>query len=330
MKSIAPSNITSASDERRNGQGRRGNGQLDHTVDDSATQNDHEPAADVLPVNASTTTKAGKQRQRMAWTDEMNKDVMRCYFTASKLETIKSGFRAHLRQLFLEKYPYLSNITEQRLMDQKRVIVCNNRLSPNQIQQIKEEITIALQETDEVRSPIRNPQNTPLQSPTNNPNTSIYQTQPDNPPEQHHINSSTQEDFIEKKLLEEITHWQTVDPKKRPRLPKLKINNETSNTLQQLNKIITSLITNKPIATIEEIHMLVYSAAYITLTQNKQKIVQNKHRNPPKLPKWQIRLERKIETLRKNIGRLTQYKNGNRTNKLMKKYYISYKTTQPR
>ncbi|KAB0803235.1 hypothetical protein PPYR_00205 [Photinus pyralis] len=100
----------------------------------------NQPAMDVLQGNDRATTKAGLPRQRLNWSDEMNTHVMRCYYTASKLETIKSGFRSHMLKMFLEKYPHLNNVTEQRLMDQKRSITTHKRITERSLQLIKEQV----------------------------------------------------------------------------------------------------------------------------------------------------------------------------------------------
>nr|CAH7720376.1 unnamed protein product [Callosobruchus chinensis] len=97
----------------------------------------HNPAADVLPVQPAT-TKAGKPGQRLQWTTEMNKSVMHCYYTATKLETISTGYRHELHRLFTLRYPHLSTrVTKQRLIDQKRVITKNKSLTPLELRAIK-------------------------------------------------------------------------------------------------------------------------------------------------------------------------------------------------
>lgn len=50
----------------------------------------------------------------MTWTTEMNEYVMRCYYRATELETIKRGYAPTLYRLFKEKYPDVTHITEQR------------------------------------------------------------------------------------------------------------------------------------------------------------------------------------------------------------------------
>lgn len=93
--------------------------------------NSNIPDADVLQEDISATTKPGRPRQRMIWNNEMNEHIMRCYFTATNLETIKPGYRPAMRTMFLKKYPQLDHISKKRIMDQKRVIIVNNRIPAN-------------------------------------------------------------------------------------------------------------------------------------------------------------------------------------------------------
>ena len=70
----------------------------------------------------------------MRWTPELNKCVMRCYFTAAKgADPVKNS-------LFLLGYPHLTvRVSEQRIEDEKRRILVQNLLS-----EIKMEMIIML------------------------------------------------------------------------------------------------------------------------------------------------------------------------------------------
>ncbi|KAF2880935.1 hypothetical protein ILUMI_25242 [Ignelater luminosus] len=96
------------------------------------------PAAAVFPVNQPATTKADKPRQRIIWSNQLNLHVMQCYYLASKLET-ESNFGSEILELFLLRFPDYTQVTEQRLIGQKRVIVKSNRIPQHQLQRIKED-----------------------------------------------------------------------------------------------------------------------------------------------------------------------------------------------
>ncbi|XP_015437850.1 PREDICTED: uncharacterized protein LOC107192997 [Dufourea novaeangliae] len=283
----------------------------------SRTQQLHTATAESASVGIQPpTTKGGSLRQRMKWTHEMNRHVMRCYYIATKLETINSGYRPQLHTLFIDKYPQLANLTQQRLMDQKRTLVTNNRIPRYEIQNIKEEAARALNTETNNTTPITSPQTrTQTQVPQRIPEETELMdkhTPSPPPPQQSH-----QEKNIKEELIKQHTHWSQTNATERPRLPHLRINKTTTQTIETINKLIPTILNNNN-NTIEELHIIIYSAAYTTLKLNKQTPIKKTNTTPRK-PKWQIRIEKKIETLRQNIGRLTQYVKGNTSNKLTRK-----------
>lgn len=85
------------------------------------------------------TTKAGRPRARMKWDRDTNIFIMRTYFTVTKLETELTTYRHLLHREFIQQYPNCQ-VSEQRLSDQRRVIVRNKLLSDEIIQKIKDEV----------------------------------------------------------------------------------------------------------------------------------------------------------------------------------------------
>ena len=58
------------------------------------------------------TTKLGKPRQRIQWNEGINRFIMRQYYTVTKLETMKIGYRRELHDRFMKQYPEME-ISEQ-------------------------------------------------------------------------------------------------------------------------------------------------------------------------------------------------------------------------
>ncbi|KOB52285.1 Uncharacterized protein OBRU01_24715, partial [Operophtera brumata] len=87
------------------------------------------------------TTKSGKSRQRLQWTKEINKELLKCYYIVTNNETNLTGYRPQLRNKFIETYPDLNFITEQRLADQIRLIIHSNYLQPTERENIKRQLT---------------------------------------------------------------------------------------------------------------------------------------------------------------------------------------------
>ncbi|XP_054746051.1 myb-like protein D [Anastrepha obliqua] len=297
-----------ASDERRNGRERRGNQEPDH--DDNSQQ----PAPNVLPEQ-QTTTKAGKPRQRIAWTTKMNEDIMHCYYTATKLDTLKTGYRTDFHRLFIQLYPqYEHKITAQRVSDQKRAIMTNKLLTDVNIENIKEEVAnkIASIHNNNIEQNItQNPNNNNQINDLIDQNNNEEQS-PNRNTNRAEITNNPNNDMIAKTLNEINTNlikWESVNPVSRPRIPKLIFKKDTIKYIETINNTILPTMLNHN-STIENIHTYIYVAAITTtILNNQQPITQNNKIFNSGKHKWQIRIENKVNEFRRNLGRLTQYKN---------------------
>lgn len=287
-------------------------------VGTTRTEQTRIPALDVLPADQPTTTKAGKTRQRMTWTDDMNRHVMHCYYLTSSLETVPPD-RALLRQLFLENYPEYTNVTEQRLIDQKRVIVKNNRLPLIQRETIKKQVAeyLARRPTVTEDNPVNIfQQDDGEESPDEQGNSEsigeqVGQTQgPTFPDADERLKA------IRESLEEALARWRGIEPSKRPYLPKLQESKRTYVDVVAINKILPEYVERT--GSLQELHTLIYCAATTILMVNEQKIhnTKQKYARERKQP-WQIRLEKKVEVHRKMIGQTTQYILGNRSRRVV-------------
>lgn len=275
----------------------------------------------IRPAEQPITTKAGKARQRMIWTTEMNRHVMWCYYTASKLETI-TLYRAEMRRLFLLKLPGYTHVSEQRLIDQKRVIINNNRLSHMEREDIKRQVAEYLECRDQ-RSPTQNtdtPETWEMNIGTQGQQTTQEtEGSDDDTGAGTQINTSVKEDEIEATLRENLetnlTRWNGSNPTKRARLPKLHLGKETLINVARMNGILSEYTHNTQ--SLEELHTLIYCAASAVVSLNNQRAHVNILNNTMKRkPSWQIRIETKIEMIRRDIGKTTQYITGNRSRKV--------------
>ena len=87
-----------------------------------------------------------------------------------------------------------------------------------------------------------------------------------------------------------------------------------------IDKIIEEKITKD--ITLEEIHSLIYTGAITAVIEHKQKPLNNEtigNKNN-KSPPWKRRLETKINHLRQDIGRLTQYNKQQQPSQKLKKH----------
>ena len=270
----------------------------------------------VLQEPNPATTKAGKIRQAMKWTEEVNKFIMRTYYTITSLESNTTAYRNQLYQQFVTQYPQYQ-VTEQRIADQRRTIVVKNLLSNEQLQKLREQVALELQNTQDQDMINEEPQivvdhNIEDETQANNLNE-------DSKIENNTIHSEKQK--IVTLFEESLIKYVGTDPKERPYLPKVPLNMKTKKVITYINTEILPQKSDESL-TLEEIHTLIYCAATTTIEAMGLKVrplTKNWSNKTKKIPEWQKRLENKIEQLRKDIGRCTQYLRGNRSNTLCKK-----------
>ncbi|XP_064076354.1 uncharacterized protein LOC135194637 [Vanessa tameamea] len=331
----------------------------------SASQNSavsfNRPTEDVSQGAASSqpaTTKAGKPRVRMKWDKEVNLFIMRTYLYITKLETDKVMYPKRLFDKFKTQYPDW-NVSQQRIADQRRVIIRNKLISENEIAHLKSEIAEQLRR----EADLNNQTDTSLHSPhlqsqpliqthnivtsptTYNITQSDASTQTNltslvHDTEVQYTQSTTlenpQQENIEelKNLLETaLTKFQGTDPKTRPKLPRLKESKLLHDLIYTFNTHILPTFFSLD-SDLLHLHTLIYCSALVIITKLGYKIktgniedssIQKKKSHKPA---WEHRLENDIKKLRADIGRLTQYLKGNRSKKVVKKVEIIFKNTK--
>ncbi|KAL0841160.1 hypothetical protein ABMA28_014906 [Loxostege sticticalis] len=303
------------------------------------------PATDASQAASAlkpATTKAGKPRVRMKWDSEINTFIMRTYFQITNLETDLTQYRPMLLQRFLEKYPD-ANVSEQRLSDQRRAIVRNKFLSDAEIDQIKHEVQSALdvntnhthqtlsqnpttnvllhqntQTTINQNSLLLNTTETSQENYDTLTNTAYSQTQQIPDPNPQTFTDTQLIDILRDNLETNLLKYKGTDPGHRPKLPRLKTTRELSRIISIFNQeILPHKLTE--IENIVDTHTFIYCTALTIVTHLQIKIKTRTNRPKTNKPAWQMRLETDIEQLRKDIGRLTQFKNGNKAKKLVQK-----------
>ena len=265
------------------------------------------PAPSVSSGVAHLTTKAGLTRQRIKWTTEMNKDVIRSYMLSTKVETDRTGYRKSMHRIFISKYPELSTrISEQNIVDRKRAIITRNLLSETEINEIKQKIQQELTaKTETQQAPHDNADqdqmiNQELQA-TNTMNDLLKQQVED------HFNTA---------MLE----YMGTDPCSRHLIPKVPTNKQFHTIIELLNSSILPQHIEE-CTELEKLHTVVYCAIVATVRTlgfktTPHNLERKRETQRETKPKWMIRLEKRVNDLRVKIGQLTQYKRGIRTKKL--------------
>ncbi|KAL0809154.1 hypothetical protein ABMA28_011389 [Loxostege sticticalis] len=336
------------------------------------------PTEDVSQVATSfasqpATTKAGKPRVRMTWDKEVNLFIMRTYYYITKLETDRTMYCKRLFEKFKSQYPN-SNVSEQRIADQRRAIIRNKLLSDEVINNLKKEIADRLNDeqtqeniltsqhhsrstpTHSTQPAINSPthsstdtqvsdytslapwitiESTPSLHPTddirtttgqfsvNTPNdncSTLLQIERDNQEFSHNPKNDKLIADLTEKFKNTIAQYTDIDPKSRPKLPRLAYSKKLNFLTHFFNtQILHNFFTED--SDITHINTIVYCSAmvictelgYRIQTENLTQTTPNRKNNKSK-PAWEIR----TGTLRADIGRLTQYINGNRSRKVVK------------
>lgn len=109
----------------------------------------------VETTNSDKSQPSNTQTQRMRWTTEYNETIIRAYFRITNLETDITAYRPQLHQSFIETFPHLSHLSEQRIADQRRVIMNNKLLTQERLDHIRQEIEAELIEKEQKSLPMK-------------------------------------------------------------------------------------------------------------------------------------------------------------------------------
>lgn len=313
--------------------------------------------------NSTQTTNTETRSQRMRWSNEINETIMRIYYKITNLNTNITAYRQPLHQTFIAQYPHLSHLSEQRIADQRRVIVNNKLIADERLEQIRDDVSRELDQPtssqptesritrDNTKSLAPISQNYPneAQCSTQNLNEialtrgshtntqqsdlitteenienrtqiqtpNLSQEQMANLPQEH-------QSQIEEAYTKTLENFKTTDPISRPSLPRQKTSKKFAAIVHFINtNILPKHITEE--SSFEDTQTAIYCAAYTAVTRNGGKVresigtTQTRNRTPnTKTPMWQKRLMKRIQDIRANIGRLSEFINGNRSERLKK------------
>uniref|UniRef100_V5I971 Uncharacterized protein n=1 Tax=Anoplophora glabripennis TaxID=217634 RepID=V5I971_ANOGL len=229
-------------------------------------------------------------RRRTKWTPEINKYIVLSYYIITNLERNNTPYSVELHRRVTDRFPELGTKTIQNILDQRRSLMLNNRLTPTELQQIRVQAEIELGVTQHEDEHSENGNN-------------IHDTQDEEVRENEATRDETSTIFDQL-----YAKYSEMGVTYRPKLPKLKINGNTKAILNKVDKIIEHRI--QTIQNLQELHTLIYIGAVTTLKIHKQEPKLNSSVNKSKYHNrqapWITRLQKKINDLRRSIGRLTQ------------------------
>ncbi|XP_052756188.1 uncharacterized protein LOC128201893 [Galleria mellonella] len=282
------------------------------------------------------TTFARNSSRRINWTNDMNESIIRSYYKITQLETNKCAYRKQLHASVIDQFPQLEHLSEQRIADQRRAIIVNKYITDQRLEEIKREVESVLT-TPYLQLSLENqicastnssrPNNIQTIQTSISQNTSINSQDNDQMTDtnNHYYNRSksitytnSQLDLhIMAKFEETLSRFKDTNPTERPYIPKQKVSRKLKYIINYINtKLLSKQITENE--NFIKTHTTLYCAAFTAAICNGTKIKEQRTDIHQTIytPVWQQRLRKKIEDLRRDIGRMIQYMRGNRSRRL--------------
>lgn len=289
----------------------------------------------LTPLLSSEVPLADTMR-RKKWTTEENCDVSKAYFRATQCGAHRHGFRKRMYQEWLRIRPD-SNRTENQIAVQYYAINNNKLLSDITLKNIEEEVKKEIATNQRIQQALNQTTETDetfTEQTENNMNQTqhtadteeIVESQERNQEQPKTTETYTEPDqgTLTLKFQENLVRYSNTDPVSRPKLKKIKPNYTTFAAIKTVNNFIEKKI--KTVDSIEEVHMIVYSAAKTILDETTPHIKMNENTNQTlKEPKWKARIERKINKIRSKLTKINEWKRGKANRRTKKEVKIILK-----
>lgn len=248
----------------------------------------------------TTTSEETVRPQRKKWTNTENRLVIHCYY---KSDPTQRGYRKRMHQLWKDENP-TSDITEQRLSDQQRVIMKNSLLTKAELEEIQANVSdkneVDKEETKEEEKQEPEEQEELIQTPYIPPNTIL-----------------TEEEERLKNALLKYYHQPNFE---RQRLPSLK--QTKSKELTMLVTAANHIIETIPTKTLSDTNKLIYAAAIVITEELGFDLTERKRTRKNEEPRWKRRLLNNIKKWRADISNLENLKNKTLKNRKLKLYLV--------
>ena len=203
------------------------------------------------PEHPATNTDRRNTRQK--WTREDYIEVMFCYYKAKADPS--EGVTKDIYRIWRERNPnQRPNLTDNALMNQRRFIEKQNKLTGIEIDNIKQRVESEL-----------NVQN----SQTDTEVDDVFVEEANNPIEETNedeVEPSTQNPSVIEDLAKEIrrarAEWENTSMTERPPLPKITVNRKAEVLIKQTNQAIQLIIAEET-PNLNNINLLQYVTAYV-------------------------------------------------------------------
>ncbi|GBP96556.1 hypothetical protein EVAR_91098_1 [Eumeta japonica] len=271
------------------------------------------PAASATPVNQPGLTNAGLPRQRLKWTEVMNKDILRIYYRVTDCERDRGGYGQKLFDEFILTYPELP-VTIQRVSDQYRTIIRKNLVPQTERDLIRRQVGAEME-----RNSLAGSVEEVMQENTTNEEYPAPISEESIPGPIRDVQNLREGLGIEMRMA--LTMFEGTNPVCRPKIPKINAFYKVAEIIEIMNKeIIPPYLAT--IYNLEQIHLILYCAAVTVVKTLGLRFGQESEMRQnwkSVVPAWERRLIQSVENLRKDIAKVEALVKGANTAKLRRK-----------
>jgi len=201
-------------------------------------------------------------------------------------------------------------ISEQRIVDQRRAIVTKGLLSKPWLEEIRAQVPETLKEA-----------NVNSEKETTQPTDEIEQKE-DSRRIEHPLTAENPElDKIKIEFYKALKEFEGTDPTMLYQIPKQKCSLKLATNITTVNQEILPDYLKHNVTSFLELHNTIYLAAVATvklsgarIDRKKLNYIQNESQTEP----WERRLKKQMDDLRRDIGRVQQVQKGNTSKRLQK------------
>ncbi|KAF9801444.1 hypothetical protein SFRURICE_013224, partial [Spodoptera frugiperda] len=249
----------------------------------------------IIYTNSTTTDsqQSTNSSTRLKWTEDINEAIIKEYYKITHIETNRTAYRKQLHTTITQQFPVIAHVSEQRIADQRRVILNNRLISEERLEEIKREVRNSLS--------IQIPQNTQHDNISAN-STNVNASNPISEYDQIGLQNSTSDNTntdtttlqdetttilvdetldtkIEKTFEEIYQKYLYTDPTQRPFIPKQKTSKRFAHIISYLNTTVLPKYSSTEDDFLKT-HTLVYCAAHTAALCNGTKFKQHNHHTP--------------------------------------------------
>ncbi|XP_030747223.1 uncharacterized protein LOC115875834 [Sitophilus oryzae] len=282
-----------------------------------------------LPDGSPAISRAARRREngkRMKWTRELNIDIMPSFYYVNQCQYQPlPGWRSSLHADFTRRHPDLQ-VSEQNVVDRKRVILSKQYLTVDELQNIKREVGNILQQEQEYGDNERNI----FHRDEGIPEEQVDRTQQE---AENQVPQDNENEVAKEKWAETfeslLAMYINTCPLERPAIPVLQNVRKAQGIIERVNALLEAYTT--PDKSLEYVHLALYCAAVTVVQHNGQSTYYPRaisYNRLDQIPAWRRGLEKTIDKLRGRADLIAEFLKDKPSKKVHQK--VNCRQSQPK